>query len=216
MSVRDLARRLLGFSSRININHSVAITTKTLDAVRDGDDVRLRRCFLWPLGWLIPKKALDSAHKMMKAALGAFESFDQPMIHRDGYFRVMKALVKFQKARFGVTVTLWGNSVIGIGIHPPISIGLTPAWQSPDYVEEASFTETEIAVRPRSLWRSVKGTLTLPNNGSKLPAVLMVPGSGVLDRDCSLGSKQVFSQPSLSLQVLTQPLASLSKTSLTV
>lgn len=216
MSLRDLGRRLLGFSSRIKVDHSVAITTKTLDAVRDGDDIELRRCFLWPLGWLIPKRALDSAHRMIKTTLGAFESFDEPMIHRDGYFRVMKALVNFQKARFGVTVTLWGNSVVGIGIHPPISIGLTPAWQSPEYVEEASFTETEVSVRPRLLWRSVKGTLTLPNNGSNLPAVLMVPGSGILDRDCSLGSKQVSSKSSLNLQVLIQLLVSLSKTSLTV
>ena len=65
-------------------------------------------------------------------------------------------LIRFQKARSGITVTLWGYAVIGIGVGLPISIDVAPAWQSREYVDETAFTETESSVRAQLMWKSVK------------------------------------------------------------
>lgn len=180
--------RLLGFSSSTDFEVSTAAATRTLQAIRDEDEARLRRSFWWPLALLVPAMLLKRAQDSLKSNLGSLESFGEPILHRDGYFRVMKSLVKFERARFGLTVNLWGDKVIGIGMHPPISVGLAPAWEAPEYVDETTFSDAEISVRFGPFRSKVAGTLTLPNNRFNIPAVLMVPGSGILDRDASLGS----------------------------
>lgn len=180
--------RVLGFSSSTELEISTTTATRTLQAIRDEDEAGLRKSFWWPLTLLVPAKLLRRAHDSMRASLGPLESFGEPTLHRDGYFRVMKSLVKFQRARFGLTVNLWGDKVIGIMMHPPISIGLAPAWEAPQYVDNTAFSDTEISMRFGPFKSKVGGTLTMPINRFNVPAVLMVPGSGMLDRDASLGS----------------------------
>lgn len=182
-------KRVLGFTSTTELAVSRTATTKILSAIRNNNEIALRQCFWWPLALLMPSKLLRKGEDMMKTMFGPMESFNEPDIHHDGYFRVMKSLVIFQRARFGLTITLWGDKVIGIGIHPPISIGLAPAWEAPEYVDPSSFSEMEITVKFGPFKSAVRGSLTMPTTDRNFPGVLMVPGSGISDRDASLGSK---------------------------
>ncbi len=66
-------------------------------------------------------------------------------------------------------------------------------YKVPDYVDENSFVEEQVIVG-ETKW-ILPGTLTKPKNiakGSKVPAVILVHGSGLQDRDQSLGPNKPF------------------------
>jgi alpha-beta hydrolase superfamily lysophospholipase len=65
-----------------------------------------------------------------------------------------------------------------------------PAWSAPPYADRASFTESEIVI-DESPW-PVHATLSMPRRQGPLPAALLVPGMGDLDRDCSVGVSKPF------------------------
>ena len=140
---------------------------------------------------MLTTKNTNKVFSTIDSALGPIESFPLPELHKDKPLgvRVVKSLVRFNRGRLGVTISLWGNKVVGFSVDAPVSLVLTPKWEAPDYAHEESFTEEEVRVRPYRVWPSVKGTLNVPKREGKKAAVLLIPGSGVLDRDCSIGAK---------------------------
>jgi uncharacterized protein len=58
-------------------------------------------------------------------------------------------------------------------------------WQPPDYVDPAAFAEQEVTLESGP--RAVAGALSLPRAPAPLPAVILLAGSGSLDRDETIG-----------------------------
>lgn len=171
---------------------SQSIVHDFLTALQTRDVVLLRKSLRWPLGLLfLSKRSATKLWSGIDSVLGPVESFTSPELHEDGTLgvRTLKSLVRFRRAQLGVSVKLWGKRVIGVFAHAPVTMGLSPKWEAPEYVDEQAFREEEISVRPFLVWPSVKGTLTVPKGEGRKPAVLMVPGSGPGDRDSSLGAK---------------------------
>jgi predicted dienelactone hydrolase len=64
------------------------------------------------------------------------------------------------------------------------------AWEPPLYAQRSSFEEVELAVGAEG-W-PLGATLALPRSGARLPAVVLVHGSGPHDRNEELGGVQPF------------------------
>ncbi len=63
-------------------------------------------------------------------------------------------------------------------------------YEAPDYVKAGTFTEEDVIIG-EAPW-ALPGTLTLPWEGDKFPAVLLVHGSGPNDRDETIGPNKPF------------------------
>lgn len=180
----------LGQSYETTRKASQTVTEDLLTALQVRNTAAFRGCFWWPLRFLLTSKRVDILYSSLDSFLGAVEDFSKPEPHEDGRFgvRSMKSLVSFQRGRLGVSIKLWGDKVIGVSVNAPVAMGLTPKWEAPGYVDEESFTEQEISFQPYWLWPSVKATLNVPKRTGRKPAVLLLPGSGMLDRDASIGA----------------------------
>ncbi|NEC06648.1 alpha/beta hydrolase [Streptomyces sp. SID7909] len=62
------------------------------------------------------------------------------------------------------------------------------AWEPPDYVDGARFTEADVVLGTGPL--AVPGTLTLPVGEGPWPAVVLLSGGGAFDRDESIGANK--------------------------
>ncbi|BDX30982.1 hypothetical protein TUM20985_15290 [Mycobacterium antarcticum] len=79
------------------------------------------------------------------------------------------------------------GSVASLQFAPPEAI---QPWQPPPYVDPTSFTEHEVTVDSGPL--ATPGTLSLPKSLRRLPAIVLLAGSGPLDRDATLGRNKVM------------------------
>jgi dienelactone hydrolase len=83
------------------------------------------------------------------------------------------------------------GQLAGMQVVPANSAANTPqAYQPPDYVKSGSFHEIDVTVGSGE-W-ALPGTLTLPNGSGPFPAVVLVHGSGTLDRDETVGPNKPF------------------------
>ena len=62
-----------------------------------------------------------------------------------------------------------------------------------DYFEQTmAFREVEVSFNNEESGVTLSGTLSLPQEDGKLPAVILFPGSGAVDRDSTLGEYKAF------------------------
>lgn len=66
----------------------------------------------------------------------------------------------------------------------------TEPWQPPDYADPAAFHEHDVTLGSGQL--TVGGTLALPHAPGPHPAVVLLPGSGPMDRDETIGRNKPF------------------------
>jgi uncharacterized protein len=72
----------------------------------------------------------------------------------------------------------------------PPSFDIIIDYTPPKYAKKRKFKEREIYFKGNDFL--IPGTLTIPKRGKKLPLVILIPGYGIYDRDCSVGSSKVF------------------------
>jgi uncharacterized protein len=63
-------------------------------------------------------------------------------------------------------------------------------WQPPDYADPSAFDEHEVTLGSGHL--AVDGTVSLPRTPGPHPAVVLLPGSGPMDRDETIGRNKPF------------------------
>jgi uncharacterized protein len=63
-------------------------------------------------------------------------------------------------------------------------------YSTPKYAKKRKFKEREIYFKGNDFL--IPGTLTIPKRGKKLPLVILIPGYGIYDRDCTIGSTKAF------------------------
>ena len=96
--------------------------------------------------------------------------------------------IRFANAALDVRVAVASDKIVGLRIVP--SEPSYAPWSAPAYVDAAKFTnvEVELGAAPTVLG----GTLSLPKAAHKVPAVVLIHGSGPNDRDERLGPNLVF------------------------
>lgn len=100
-------------------------------------------------------------------------------------YQVAIVTCRFQKGLLDVKVVFSANQKIS-------GLFFLPAgrYQSPAYVKPNLFKDSEVIIGT-GLW-SLPGTLSMPTGEGKLPAVVLVHGSGPQDRNETIGPNQPF------------------------
>ncbi len=118
--------------------------------------------------------------------LGKPEAVGQPELRKSGNFDVAVVPVKFASVGINVVVTLDAQGgVRGLFLRPQ-----EVPWQRPAYSNPDAFLEREVTVGDGE-WK-LPGTLTLPKGSGPWPGIVLVHGSGPLDRDQTVGACKVF------------------------
>ncbi len=97
--------------------------------------------------------------------------------------------IRFEHAALDIKINVVDGKVAGLFISPSAAPAQT--WSAPAYVDPAKFTNVEVTIggAPTALG----GTLSLPKSpAGKVPAAVLVHGSGPNDRDEAIGPNQPF------------------------
>ena len=134
---------------------------------------------------------LDTLRNQVGGALkplGKPESIGEPELRKSGNFEVAVVPVKFASMGINVVVTMDGQGQIrGLFLRPQDAAA---SWRRPSYSNPDSFVEREVTVGSDE-WK-LPGTLTLPKGTGPWPGLVLVHGSGPLDRDQTVGAYKVF------------------------
>jgi Lysophospholipase len=93
----------------------------------------------------------------------------------------------------GVSVTIEcadGTAQLGIATDDQtiVKFDNLADYSPPSYADQSAFTEHAVEVGPQSL----PGTVSVPSGADGVPGVVLVHGSGSVDRDATLGPNKVF------------------------
>lgn len=174
-----------------DVDTTLQAAVSLLEALRREDFEEVRRSLALPLRLLVSSHIIAELWKQASTLTGPIESVSDVQYHKQGYFPVVKALVRYQKGAFATTVTVgpWG-SVLGFHLHAPVSMGLTEASSTPVYVDEDGFCETKLRINPFWVFPGAEAALAVPRLQGRKPAVLFLQGSGIMDLDISIGAQQ--------------------------
>jgi dienelactone hydrolase len=122
----------------------------------------------------------------VQPAWGAVQSVGEFSVRDMGPVKIVTIPVKFaaQNCLFMVFVNA-SNEIGQLGFR-----AAEPSWQHPPYAPPGSFRDREVTVGDGE-WK-LPGTLTLPAGKGPYPAVVLVHGSGVRDRDETAFTNKVF------------------------
>jgi len=119
---------------------------------------------------------------------GKFERFAAPRTEVDGESVRVILPGKWKSAALDMHVLIsHSGKITGLWFRPPAAAANT---RLPAYVHPDRFTERDIAIG-RDPWK-LKGKLTIPNEKSKKPAVVLVHGSGPHDMNETIGPNTPF------------------------
>lgn len=162
---------------------------------------RSNKVFEW-----FQQEKFDSVYSMFNAELkrkldvskieGAWEQFvmlygniissDELRVEEVKSHFVTKRSVKFEKGKITLSVNFDSLAQIaGLFIRPG-EIPYTPA----EYVNAELFTELRIEYGGILVKNS--GRLSIPKSKTPMPVVIIVPGSGGIDKDCSIGPNKIY------------------------
>jgi hypothetical protein len=140
----------------------------------------------------VPERAmgpeqLETLWGQLSAQLGELVSVQTGRVQEEGQYHLVDLPSTFRHQAVTLRVVLTDSlQVSGFFIRPPEP----PPYETPDYADPERFREVEVTVGAEG-W-SLPGTLTLPESEGKVPAVVLVHGSGPNDRDETVGAYRPF------------------------
>lgn len=128
---------------------------------------------------------LQGLWKGITAQWGELQKIQCTRLQAVQQYQVTIVTCRFQKGLLDVKVVFSANQQIA-------GLFFLPAgrYQSPSYVKPNRFKDTEVSIGT-GLW-SLPGTLSVPVEDEKVPAVVLVHGSGPQDRNETTGPNQPF------------------------
>lgn len=131
-------------------------------------------------------QSLEQTLTGVESVYGEIIEFRTPVVELIGTNWIARTPVKFTKNLMILSVTFNPQQEIaGIFITPQ-----TGTYVMPDYVNGLSFLESKMEFGKEG-WK-LNGTLTYPKDGSRHPLVIIVHGSGPLDKDGSVGNTKIY------------------------
>lgn len=127
---------------------------------------------------------LEQVWSQLRAQVGALRDLAPVRDTTADTIRVVDLDARFERAPLRLRVSLTpSRRVVGFFVIPGAPATPSPP---PPYADTSAFREVEVTVG-QGRWR-LPATLSLPAAGSRLPAVVLVHGSGPNDRDGSAGA----------------------------
>jgi len=163
-----------------------------LELAQAGRFAEIREMFAPPLRAMVTAEALEAAWAAEINRRGPVSSIGAPVSEPDGPGLVLVRIpVTFQRGELTVLVSVSDTgSLTGIQLAPASAAEPTGPWQPPAYADPDKFDEQEVTVGSGPL--AVPGTLSLPRQPGPGPAVVLLAGSGPLDRDETIGRNKPF------------------------
>jgi fermentation-respiration switch protein FrsA (DUF1100 family) len=130
---------------------------------------------------------LETIWGQLSAQLGTLVTLDPGSVDQVQTYQRANLQAVFENAEVVLRIVLNPElRISGFFVLPPEA----PAYEAPDYVDEETFTEVEVAVGSDP-W-ILPGVLTLPRGDGPFPGVVLVHGSGPNDRDETIGGNRPF------------------------
>lgn len=133
----------------------------------------------------VPLAKLQQVWEAVRQQVGAYQGTGPVRAESSGKGFAVVAECRFEKMVLDVRFTLDDSGKIG-ALNFAQHVDYTP----PDYVTVGSFQEEEVVVGTGP-W-AVHGTLTRPKGDGPFAALVLVHGSGPVDRDATLGPNKMF------------------------
>lgn len=163
-----------------------------IEKANDGDFAAASKHFGAVMREKLPPDKLSIAWRQLVSQVGRFQSIETVKFEASGANAFESiAIAKFEKSKIQVKV-VWdaGDQVIGIFFAPD------RPWTLPPYAKPDAVAVTDITVGSRP---ALPGNLTLPKGEAKVPAVVLVHGSGPGDRDEAIGGVRPFADLAFGL-----------------
>jgi dienelactone hydrolase len=135
-----------------------------------------------------PEAKLKETWEGLLAAVGPYEGQLRTRTAHDQGYDIVFVTCHFEQADLDIRVVY--NSKGEIGGMWTTAADQSAEYKPPAYVQPESFEEREVTVGTGE-W-ALPGTLSLPRQGDKLSAVVLVHGSGPQDRDETIGPSKPF------------------------
>jgi uncharacterized protein len=168
-----------------------AISRKAMGLLLAGRYAELEDLFTPEMRGQLTEQVLRTQIGPQMRSLGAVERTSEPVLQAAGPLTVAVINVKFSSGAIDWRFTVnRDGKIAGLFFQPGDSTH--PAeWQHPAYSRPDSFHEREVTVGDGP-WK-LPGTLTVPSNlGGAVPGLVLVHGSGPLDRDETIGANKPF------------------------
>ena len=165
----------------------VEVVLSALESARAGRFAEIREQFAPQLRPLLTPEALEAGWNGELARQGPITNVGAPVAEPAGTGAVVvKVAVTCERGGFALIAPvteqgqLAGLQLAPLGAAEPIA-----PWEPPPYADPERFDEHEVSLGTDPL--AVPGTLSLPHQRGPLPAVVLLAGSGSLDRDETIG-----------------------------
>ena len=170
---------------------TVAAGQAFVDALIAGDYAEAVKPFDATMAEAMPPDVLQQTWETLIKQLGAFQGQAGTRSEKQGAFDNVFVTMEFERANLDAKVVLdSAGQISGLWFVPSQgSSGAQPS-DPPAYATADSFREEDVVVGSGE-W-ALPGTLTLPNGDGPFPAVVLVHGSGPLDRDETVGPNKPF------------------------
>jgi uncharacterized protein len=172
---------------------SAAQTVLTaLELARAGRFDEVAELFAAPLRPLVTPDALRSGWEAELRPHGPVNSVGTPVTEATGTgVVVVKILLGCEHGSVGVVAAVNEQGQLSaLQLTAPEATRPIAPWQPPDYADSDRFEEHEVTLGQGAL--AVPGTLSLPRATGPHPGVVLLAGSGPLDRDETIGRNKPF------------------------
>lgn len=165
----------------------IATATTVLNLVQANRFAAIRDMFAPNLRAMVTPEALHAAWAAEGDRHGSVTTVGAPVSEPAGPGSTLVRIpVAFERGEVAVLVAVSDDGLlIGIQLAPPDAAAPAQPWQPPEYVDPRAFHEKDVTVGVGRL--AVPGILTIPDTAGPHPAVVLLAGSGPLDRDSTIG-----------------------------
>jgi len=163
-----------------------------LEMARAGRFAEIRDLFAPQLRQLVTAQVLQAAWAAELRQRGPVTSVGVPVSEPGGAgMTVVKVPVTCERGKLTVVMSVGDAGwLTGIQLAPASAAEPVGPWEPPAYADPAEFEEQDVTVGSGPL--AVPGTLSLPHQPGPRPAVVLLAGSGPLDRDSTIGRNKPF------------------------
>lgn len=183
---------LQGIEARKKFAEQKTITA--LGYLRRGDWQQLRQQFIPICRYLVTEQMLEKGCKYLQMVFGRLEHVGPPTCAPGWFMTTTTVPVQFKRVRLMAVLRMTPSGKLFNLTFAPL---LSSLWQSPSYANTKAARETNIRLG-KGLFK-VDGTLTLPAEPGRFPCVVLIGGSGPIDRDSTVGALKPFKDIALGL-----------------
>ena len=169
-----------------------AASLAVLEMARTGRFAQIREMFAPQLRPMVTAEAIQAAWLAELGRRGQVASIGAPVCEpAQGGVVVVKVPVTYEHGELALVVSVTeAGQLAGIQLAPARAAEPIAPWEPPGYADPDTFDEQNVTVGSGSL--AVPGTLSLPRRSGPRAAIVLLAGSGPMDRDETIGRNKPF------------------------